>query len=126
MLRSRPNDPAFLKDIAWLLATNPNASIRNGTDAVRFAQRAVRLSGGQDPAILDALAAAYAETGQFAEAVQTARSARELAAQQNNQPLAESLKVKISLYQAGTRFRETPQPQAPNKSPPSQPENLNR
>ena len=47
LLQSRPNDVALLNDMAWLLATNPNESIRNGTEAVELAQRAVRVSGAR-------------------------------------------------------------------------------
>ena len=104
-LRSRPDDVALLNDTAWALATNPNASIRNGAEAVELAQRAAQLSDRREPAILGTLAAAYAEAGRFSEAVQTARQALELATQQNNQSLAESLKAKIPLYEAGTPFR---------------------
>ena len=64
---------------AWMLATNPNASVRNGAEAVELAQRAVELSGGREPAILDTLAAAYAEAGRFPEAVKTAQRAAALA-----------------------------------------------
>ena len=71
-LRSRPDDIALLNDTAWVLATNPNASIRNATEAVELAQRAVQLSDGREPAVLGTLAAAYAEAGRFPEAVQTA------------------------------------------------------
>jgi Flp pilus assembly protein TadD len=105
-LRAHPNDVALLNETAWLLATNPNASIRNGAEATELAQRAVRLSDGREPAILDTLAAAYAEAGRFAEAVQTARKALELAAQQNQRSLAESMKAKILRYEAGRPFRE--------------------
>ena len=101
---------AWLNQLAWVLATCPEASVRNGAEAVELAQRAVRLSGGREPAILGTLAAAYAEAGRFPEAVQTARKALELATQQNKQALAESIKAKIPLYEAGTPFREPHQP----------------
>ena len=113
MLRSQPDDIALLNETAWVLATNPNASIRNGAEAVELARRAVQLSGGREPAVLGTLAAAYAEAGRFAEALQTAREAAKLAAQQNNRPLAESLNLKISLYEARTPFREMPRPLPP-------------
>ncbi len=71
-LRSHPDDLALLNEIAWMLATNPNTSIRNGTEAVELAQRAVRLSDKREPAIFGTLAAAYAEAAKFPEAVQTA------------------------------------------------------
>ena len=97
-----------MNDTAWLLATNPNASVRNGAEAVELAQRAIELSSGQEPAILGTLAAAYAEAGRFAEAVQTARKALELATQQNKPALAESIRAKIRLYEAGKPFRQSP------------------
>ena len=100
----------LLNDTAWLLATNPNASVRNGPEAVELAQRAVRLSGDQEPAILGTLAAAFAEAGRFPEAVQTARKALDLATQQNKQTVAKSIRAKIPLYEAGSPFRELQQP----------------
>ena len=60
--------------------------------------------------MLDTLAAAYAETGQFSDALETAHKAVKLAAEQSKQPLAESIKAKIPLYEAGTPFREPHQP----------------
>ncbi len=88
------------------MATNPNASARNGVEAVEYAQRAEKLSGGREPAILGTLAAAYAEAGRFPDAVRTARNALKLALQQNNSTLAESIKAKIPLYEVGTPFHE--------------------
>jgi tetratricopeptide (TPR) repeat protein len=108
-LRLRADDADLLNDTAWMLATNPNASIRNGTEAVELAQRALQISGGKDPAILHTLAAAYAETGRFPEAVQTARKAQELATQQSKQALADSIQAKIRIYETGSAIREAPQ-----------------
>ena len=73
-LRLRPNDLALLNNTAWTLATSPNASVRNGVEAVALAERAAKLSAGNDPAVLDTLAAAYAEARRFAEAAATAES----------------------------------------------------
>jgi protein O-mannosyl-transferase len=105
-IRSRPNDTDLLNDTAWILATNPNASVRDGAEAVELAERAVKLSDGREPAILGTLAAAYAETGRFREAVEAARKAYALAIQQNKEPLAEAIKVKSLLYEAKQPFRE--------------------
>ncbi len=114
----QPNQIGFVNQLAWVLATCPEASVRNGAEAVELAQRAVRISGGRAPAVLGTLAAAYAEAGRFPEAVQTARNALELATQQNKQTLAESLKAKLPLYQAGIPFRE---PQPPRLARPATP-----
>ena len=90
-----------------MLATDPNISLRNGPEAVELAQRAIELTDGKSPAILATLAAAYAEAGRFADAVQTAHKALDLAAQQNEPALAESIQAKIHLYEAGRPFRES-------------------
>ena len=71
------------------------------------------MSGGQDPVILDTLAAAFAEVGRFPEAVQTTRQALALATQQNNLLLAGDLKARLALYEANIPFRETEQPSRP-------------
>jgi len=96
--------PALFR-IAEVLAANPNASLRNGSEAVELAERAAKLTGGQQPAILDTLAAAYAEAGRFTEAADTARHALAIANQQNDSQLAAGLRGRISLYEANTPFR---------------------
>jgi len=98
-----PEDLPLLSQAAWVLATSPRASVRNGSEAVEFAARAVKLSGSKDPATLDTLAAAYAEAGRFAEAVQAARQALILA----TEPLAAELKARIALYEDKRPFRDT-------------------
>jgi len=103
-LRVDPDDLPLLGQAAWVLATNPKASVRNGDEAVELASRAVKLSGAKDPAALDTLAAAYAEAGRFPDAVQTARLALALAPA----PLAEDLKARITLYEANRPFRDKP------------------
>jgi tetratricopeptide (TPR) repeat protein len=101
-LRIEANQVAVLRQAAWVLATAPEASVRNGTEAVALAERAVQLSSGRDSGVLDTLGAAYAEAGRFAEAVETARRALALA-----QPaVREALKSKIALYEAKKAFRE--------------------
>ena len=73
-LKVQPQDPSAPYSLAWLRATCPDASIRNSEEAIELAQRASRLSGGQQPQTFDALAAAYAEAGWFPEALATAQS----------------------------------------------------
>ncbi len=92
-----------------MLATNPNASIRNGPEAVGLAERAARLTDAREPMILGTLAAAYAEAGRFPEAVKTAERALTLATGQNNTALAETLRARIKLYQAGSAYRDAQQ-----------------
>ena len=81
-LEIRPDDLAAQKNLAWLRATCPVASQRNGGEALELAQRANRRCDGKRPDVLDTLAAAYAEIGWFPEAVAAEGKALELATQQ--------------------------------------------
>jgi tetratricopeptide (TPR) repeat protein len=70
-----PDSPRMLDELAWLLATYPDSRSRDGTEAVRLAQRACALTERRIPALLDTLAAAYAETGDFPRAISAAEEA---------------------------------------------------
>jgi tetratricopeptide (TPR) repeat protein len=97
-----PTHAAALRQAAWILATSSQASLRNGPEALALAVRAAEVSGTKDAAVLDTMAAAYAETGRFTDAVLTAERALALA----DVKLAESLKRRIEGYKAGTAFRD--------------------
>ena len=103
-LQIEPADPEVQNNLAWLLATCPQASLRNGNKAVELARQANALTGGENPAILHTLAAAFAEAGRFAEAVETAQRALRLAGAQSNTKLAGQLELELKLYQAGNPF----------------------
>ncbi len=109
-LHIEPNEVPALNRLAWVLATCPDPSIRDGLEAVSLAERAVQLTDERDPSLLDTLAASYAEAGRFAEATQSARRAITLAEQRNELPLAEAVKSRLALYEANTPFRETKRP----------------
>jgi tetratricopeptide (TPR) repeat protein len=113
VMRSPPQDVSFLNKAAWILATHPVATVRNGEQAVAFAQRALQLSGGEEPAILDTLAAAYAEVGRFSAAVETAQRALALASARRDRALVDALDARIKLYQSGSPFRGTLSPVSP-------------
>ena len=106
-IQLQPNDAPTLRRAAWVLATSPDPTVRSGVEALAFAVRAVQLSGGQDDAqILDTLAAAYAEKGQFANAALTARRAQARAAQENQPALADEIGIRVALYEADQPFRD--------------------
>ncbi len=106
LLELQPNNALALNSMARVLATAGDASLRNGAEAVTLAERAARLSGGREPVLLDTLAAAYAEAGRFPEAVQTERRALDLAAQGQSPQIAQELRSRLSLYEAGKAFHE--------------------
>ena len=104
-VRIAPHDPLARNDLAWLLATSSDASIRDGTRALELAQQAVQLSGGKDPVYLRTFAAACAESGRFTDAEQTARQALQAANVQGNSALANALQDEIALYELGLPYR---------------------
>ena len=106
VLELDPRHVTALNNLAWIWATCPDNSLRNGPKALAEAEQAVQLSGGNSPEILDTLAAAYAVAGRYPEAVATARRALSLAAIQNNQPLAGALQTQLKLFEANTPFHE--------------------
>ena len=61
-----PKDPYSRAGAAWLFATANDPQLRNGSAAVQLANEAVKLTGEKDATMLDVLAAAYAEQGNFA------------------------------------------------------------
>ena len=106
-LAANPQDVAILGQLAWVLSTGPDAGLRNGAEALSLAQRAVGVTRGADPAVLDILAAAYAEAGDFRKAAETGRRALDLAAKQNQAAMAQVFQERIALYEAGKPFRES-------------------
>jgi len=101
-----PQDPHSRNNIAWVLATASDPSIRDGARAVEFAQQAVMLSGGRDPHFIRTLAAAYAESNRFSEAIAAAEQGITIAALQGKSGLANTLKKDIILYREHIPLRE--------------------
>jgi protein O-mannosyl-transferase len=101
-LQIEPANPAILNNLAWLLATSAEASLRNGNMAVELAERANSITGGENAVVLKTLAAACAEVGRFSEATETAQRALQLAEARSNTTLAGALQSEIKLYQAGS------------------------
>jgi protein O-mannosyl-transferase len=107
-MQLKPDNLDVLNQLAWLLATCPDAALRNGPAAVELAQRAAALTAGRQPAVLDTLAAAYAEAGRFLDAVAAAEQALLLASDHGNAALADALRSRIKLYQSGVPYHEPP------------------
>ena len=95
-------------NLAWLLATGSNASLRNGNKALELAREADQLSSGANLTVRRTLAAAYAEIGQFARAIEIAQGALRLAEAQGDSALAAQLRKEIAIYRAGSPYREAP------------------
>ena len=91
--------------LAWLLATCPDGNNRDGRKAIDNATRACELSQWKNSSLLDTLAAAYAEVGEFEKAVKWQSEAIELAATDNDKHAMQS---RLKLYRAGKPYREEP------------------
>lgn len=103
-LAIRPDDSDTLYNLAWLLGTYPDASIRDPSEAVRLAERAARVTLRKDAAVLDVLAAAYAATGRFDDAIATARAA--LALLPSRSELATSVQQRLDFYTKGRPYQQ--------------------
>lgn len=118
-LKIQPRYTAAQINLAWILATCPDAALRNGSEAVSLARQANQSSGGGDLIILRTLAAAYAEAGQFPQAITTVQQALRLAGEANAAVLVERLQRQLQHYQAGLPFRDDSLTNAP--APPGVP-----
>jgi tetratricopeptide (TPR) repeat protein len=105
-LNITPEDSVGLNNLAWILATSSDASVRDGARSVSLAVKAVQASGGKEPSFIRTLAAARAEAGRFTEAVATAETAKALASAQRKGELASRLEQEIARYRAGIALRE--------------------
>jgi protein O-mannosyl-transferase len=106
-LELAPKSIPTLTNLAWLLATSRDATFRNGPKAVELAGQADRLVGGTNTLVLRTLAAAYAENGEFANAIRTAQSAMQLARMHGEDSLTTDLVQQIALYRLGMPYRDT-------------------
>lgn len=106
-LRLAPGSPGVANDLAWILATHPDAAERSGAEAIALLEPLLSTPLGATPEVLDTLAAAYAEAGRFADAVATAARAEALAREAGRAPIADIIAARRRLYESGRPFRET-------------------
>ncbi len=97
-------------DIAWTLATHPDAGRRDGQLALLIALELNAVAGGAEPALLETLAAAQAETGDFESAARTVESALEIVGDARNdspdrERLLELLNRRLEQYRQGIPVR---------------------
>jgi protein O-mannosyl-transferase len=105
-LKLDPNDGNAQSNLAWVLATAPDDSLRNGTRAVDLAEHALKLAGGVNPILHRTLAAAYAEAGRFDDALATAERGRTLAEREGNRELADEFAAVLQRYQQHQPMRD--------------------
>lgn len=100
--REMPKDPVTAQNLAWLLATTPDASLRDGKRALDLAAWALREAGTKEPDYLDTLAAAGAEAGQFKFAIMWQTDAIKYAPEADRK----AFKERLDLYRKSLPYRE--------------------
>jgi tetratricopeptide (TPR) repeat protein len=105
-LRLNPNLTGALNNLAWALATSPEDELRNGAEAVRLAERACELTHYGEPLFLGTLAAAYAESGRFPEAVTTAEKMEQFATDAGLAAAVAKNRKLLELYRAGKPYHK--------------------
>ncbi len=101
------NNVRPIADLAWLLAICPQDDVRDGAEAVELARRACAVTRYRSPVLLNTLSAAYAEAGNFSEAIATANKALKLVDPQDKLQ-AQWIRQSLECYQAGKPCRPGP------------------
>jgi tetratricopeptide (TPR) repeat protein len=97
-------DFSALNGLAWLLATSPDGKLRDGKRAVNLATRSCALTFRKEATCIDTLAAAYAEAGDFATAIESQQEV--LGMISTGDPDYERFRNRLELYKAGKPFRD--------------------
>ena len=119
-LGENEEDQRLLNNLAWVLATSPDDEFRDGERAIELAKKACELTAYETPHILSTLAAAFAETGDFDEAVKWSAKAVELGA---DDPNHDQLASELASYEQKKPWRElqvddaTPEAETPTNTP---------
>jgi tetratricopeptide (TPR) repeat protein len=119
-VKAGPKSPTVHNELAWLLATSWDDSVRDGKKAAELATTACELTQWEEPWYLDTLAAAYAEAGKFPDAVKWQKKALEHP-ERFPAALIEQVKDRLKLYEAGKPYHEA-KPESgpgPKDRPPS-------
>ena len=109
-VKLHPPKPAICNDLAWMLATSNEATHRNGPLAVRLAECACGQTHHMETIMVGTLAAAYAESGRFDEAISTAQLACALASLSGQQELLNKNQELLTLYLDHQPYREVESP----------------
>jgi tetratricopeptide (TPR) repeat protein len=102
--RLEPESPEPLNNAAWYLATDPASSSSEREEAIRLAKRAAALTAGDHPTVLDTLAAAYAATGRFEDAMAAAERALAAALRDGDSQFGAEIHDRLELYRQGRPY----------------------
>lgn len=108
LLKLEPEDSGVLNNFAWLLATSPEANVRNGKKALEYGLKASELTLYKESHILSTLAAAYAELGQFDKAREWSAKSIQLG-EKDKMPRIDDLRNELKSYKENKPWREIPE-----------------
>jgi tetratricopeptide (TPR) repeat protein len=103
-IRLAPKNGQAYNSLAWLLATCPDASIRNGTKAVQAARTACELEAWKSWYCIGTLGAAYAESGDFQQAISFQKRAMKMPGLTDSDRA--DAEKRIDLFQQGKPYQE--------------------
>jgi tetratricopeptide (TPR) repeat protein len=103
-VRLAPEDTDALRNLAWFMATTPRDDLRDGKTAIQYGKKTCELSGWKNADHLGTLAAAFAESGDFQEAVKWQKKALE-AGYVDKEELDQA-QMRLKLYEAGKPYRD--------------------
>jgi tetratricopeptide (TPR) repeat protein len=109
-LALRPDWPVVANNLAWMLATHPDRSLRDAEEAVLIAEALCDSSDPSNPTLLDTLAVSYAAAGRFDDAIRTAEQALDLARAGGDVALLRELEARRALFERGERLIESAPP----------------
>lgn len=107
-LKIKPDYPEALNNLAWLLATSIDKNFQNPAKACQLAEYACKITNFTQPDLLDTLAAAYAQAGDFKKAIETATKAIRLAKEKQNMTLADQISQRLNTYKNNKPWFEKP------------------
>jgi tetratricopeptide (TPR) repeat protein len=92
---------------AWRQATYPAAELRNGPEAIENATKACELTNWQNPEYVDTLAAAYAEAGNFASAIEWQKKAIDLLTEEQRSLFRPDFESRLKRYESRQPARQS-------------------
>lgn len=98
-----PKDPWAYNQLAWMKATCPEASVRDGTEAIAIATKTCEMNGWKHHAFINTLAASYAETSDFKKAIEFQE--RALRTGKPTQVEQDRMKRRLEMYRQSQPFR---------------------
>ncbi len=111
-LRVQPDKAPALNDLAWILATEHEPTLRNVPEAIRLARRACEVSAHTNAAYLDTLGTALSEAARYPEAITVTETAASVAAAAGQKDLARQIHSHLQLYRTKSAGQPLLRPQS--------------